>query len=158
LRQYKYAELSSKITHGAEEAVDACHLLSLLIHNALKGKAKNEILFDTQSLKKLTPKIEQIRKGNYSSKNINDIHGTGYVVESLEAALWCFYTTSNFENAILRAANLGNDADTTAAICGQIAGAYYGANSIPKYWKNKLARRDMISKITEKLFNHSSSG
>ncbi|VAW70164.1 ADP-ribosylglycohydrolase family protein [hydrothermal vent metagenome] len=152
-KSIKYAELSSKITHGAEEAVDACHLLVLFIHAALSGKSKEQILFNTQPLKKLTVKIDDIRKGSYTSKSINEINGDSYVVNSLEAALWCFYTTSNYKDAVLKAANLGNDADTTAAICGQIAGAYYGSDVIPTDWKHLLAKRDMIRDTAKKLFD-----
>ena len=71
--------------------------------------------------------------------------GTGYVVDSLEAALWAFQSTDSFEAAVLAAANLGDDADTTAAICGQIAGAFYGERGIPGRWLDKLAMRDFIT-------------
>ena len=73
------------------------------------------------------------------------------VVESLEAALWCFYQTDNFEAAILRAVNLGQDADTTAAVCGQIAGAYYGEQGIPPHWLELLCMRDEIRCLAEQL-------
>ena len=87
-----------------------------------------------------------------TGKSVEEIKGTGYVVESLEAALWCFYTTDSFKDAILQAANLGDDADTTAAICGQIAGAYYGANAIPTHWLEQLHQADEIRAIADKLY------
>ena len=71
-------------------------------------------------------------RGEYRNKPIGEIRGTGYVVQSLEAALWCFYQTDIFAAAILKAANLGDDTDTTAAVCGQVAGAYYGESGIPR--------------------------
>ena len=74
----------------------------------------------------------------------DDYDGSGYVVATLEAALWAFFSTDSFEQAILRAANLGGDADTTAAVCGQLAGAFYGVDGIPKHWLDKLARRGEI--------------
>jgi ADP-ribosyl-[dinitrogen reductase] hydrolase len=74
-----------------------------------------------------------------------------YVVKSLEAALWSFWVTDNFEQAILKATNLGDDADTTAAICGQVAGAYYGEDGIPKHWLSRLALREEISFLAQKL-------
>ncbi len=148
----KYAELSSKVTHAADEAVDACHFLSIVIHRALNGDFKDDILFNTKSLRPLSLKIDEIRQGSYSLKKRSDIKGTGYVVESLEAALWCFYTTSNFKDAILKSANLGDDADTTAAICGQIAGAYYGADSIPEHWISHLAKLDILKDITKNIY------
>ena len=81
-----------------------------------------------------------------------EIRGSGYVVESLEAALWCFLHTDTFEAAILKAANLGDDADTTAAICGQVAGAFYAAAGIPKQWLQKLAMRNEITNLADRLF------
>ena len=82
---------------------------------------------------------------------MDEIRGTGYVVESLEAALWCFWRTDSFEEAILTAANLGDDADTTAAICGQMAGAYYGESGIPADWLDKLVMVEEIGALAEKL-------
>jgi ADP-ribosylglycohydrolase len=98
------------------------------------------------------PKITMIAQGKYRNKSIGEIRGTGYVVESLEAALWCFHQTDSFEAAILKAANLGDDADTTAAICGQVAGAFYGESGIPKNWLEKLTMREQISALAYRLF------
>lgn len=87
------------------------------------------------------------------------IRGTGYVVESLEAAMWCFMKTDSFADAILRASNLGDDADTTAAVCGQVAGAYYGASQIPAGWLRRLALMSEITKLADQLcFRHAASG
>jgi len=72
-------------------------------------------------------------------------------VHSLEAALWCFWRTESFEDAILTAVNLGEDADTTAAICGQIAGAFYGVDAIPDGWLGKLAMREQIEELADRL-------
>lgn len=148
----KYAELSSKTTHGAVEAVDACHLFSLMLHNALKGKTKDQVLFETETYRELTPTIENIQKGSYKDKNIDDIKGSGYVIESLEAALWCFYKASTFEESVLKAVNLGDDADTTAAICGQLAGAYYGLEPFPRGWLFLLSKRKLIIETSRELY------
>ena len=86
------------------------------------------------------------------TKTIDDIVGSGHVVKSLEAALWCFWNTDNYKDAILMATNLGDDADTTAAITGQVAGAYYGMAGIPVEWLEKLAKGDMILDMADKLF------
>ena len=93
-----------------------------------------------------------IANGEYRNKSVGEIRGTGYVVESLEAALWCFDKTYNFEAAILKAANLGDDADTTAAICGQVAGACYGESGIPDKWLKKLAMREEIATLADRPF------
>jgi ADP-ribosyl-[dinitrogen reductase] hydrolase len=75
------------------------------------------------------------------------------VVKSLEAALWCFYHTETFQDAILAAANLGDDADTTAAVCGQVAGAFYGESGIPTRWMERLALREVICSLAEKMYS-----
>jgi ADP-ribosyl-[dinitrogen reductase] hydrolase len=122
---------------------------------ALAGAAKEELLaVDLEPRKDgrdLSPSITAIQRGNYRKKVGEEIRGTGYVVDSLEAALWCFATTHNFPEAILRATNLGDDADTTAAICGQIAGAYYGAEGIPASWIERLAMRAEICELADAL-------
>ncbi len=84
-------------------------------------------------------------------KEAAEIQGSGYVVKSLEAALWCFWHTDTFEDAILQAVNLGDDADTTGAVCGQIAGAYYEKKGIPDAWLNRLVMRDEISDLADQL-------
>jgi len=147
----RYAAQSSRTTHGAEECVDASRLLARMICRALMGRPKDEVVLgDCQSFVGCE-KIHAIACGLYREKPATEIRGTGYVVESLEAALWCFVHSDNFEDAILMAANLGDDADTTAAVCGQVAGAYYGENGIPSTWLEKLAMRPEISGLTERL-------
>ena len=117
-----------------------------------EGRSKEDILFSQTDSFKGEPKIVAIARGNYRKKSDNEIRGTGYVVESLEAALWCFYKTKTFKDAVLAAANLGDDADTTAAICGQIAGAFYGESGIPKQWLNQLVMRQEISDLADRLY------
>ena len=77
--------------------------------------------------------------------------GSGYAVESLEAALWCFLRTDNFRDAVLEAVNLGDDADTTAAVCGQVAGAFYGEAGIPPEWLGRLVLREEIGGLADRL-------
>jgi ADP-ribosyl-[dinitrogen reductase] hydrolase len=99
-----------------------------------------------------TEKIVAIARGTYLGKPEDAVRGTGYVVESLEAAMWCFVTTDSFEAAILRAANLGDDADTTAAVCGQVAGAFYGDLQIPPSWLERLALRSEIQELADQIY------
>jgi ADP-ribosyl-[dinitrogen reductase] hydrolase len=142
---------SSRTTHGASECIDASRLFGDILFRALSGANKTEILFGNDRETIASPSIQSIARGEYQSKPINDIRGTGYVVESLEAALWCFWTTETYEQAILTATNLGDDADTTAAICGQVAGAYYGESGIPTDWLRKLTMRDEIAELADQL-------
>ena len=77
--------------------------------------------------------------------------GSGYVVDCLDAALWCFLQTENFRDAILRAVNLGDDTDTTAAVCGQIAGVYYSEQGIPEAWRQRVIQYELIAHCVERL-------
>ena len=77
--------------------------------------------------------------------------GSGYVVKSVEAALWAFHSAEHFRDAVLKAVNLGNDADTTGAVCGQLAGAYWGIAGIPPEWLKGLAQRDELERAVGAL-------
>lgn len=146
------AAASSITTHGAIECVDACRLLAGILQRALAGEPKEAVLFADNDTFAGTEKIVAIAKGEYRKKEALTIRGTGYVVDSLEAALWCFYHTDTFAEAILLAANLGDDADTTAAICGQVAGAFYGESGIPTAWLMRLTQRHEISQLALELY------
>jgi ADP-ribosyl-[dinitrogen reductase] hydrolase len=148
----RFSGESSRTTHGAPECVDACRLFGAILFGALSGAAKEEVLFGHSLTDLLTQNLQSIARGDYRHKSESEIQGSGYVVRCLEAALWCFLQTGTFREAILRAVNLGDDADTTAAVCGQVAGAYYGASQIPVEWFERLARRDEIQKLADRLW------
>ena len=147
-----HAAQSSRTTHGAIECIDACRLLARILVRALQARPKQEVLLADSGSLELTERIAAIASANYQGKQSKDMQGSGYVVRSLEAALWAFETTDNFRDAILAAANLGDDADTTAAVCGQLAGAYYGEQGIPRSWAQRLAKRGEITLLAEKLY------
>jgi ADP-ribosyl-[dinitrogen reductase] hydrolase len=151
-----FAGESSLTTHGAPECIDACRLLSAMLVKALAGKNKEAILspphFPPELGITLSPRIHALAEGDYRDKRETMLAGSGYVVKSLEAALWCFDHTDNFREAVLRAANLGDDADTTAAVCGQLAGATYGEDGIPHEWLARLARREEITRLADRLY------
>jgi ADP-ribosyl-[dinitrogen reductase] hydrolase len=153
----KYAAESSRTTHGAAECLDGCRLLAGIVVRALAGRTKEDVLFEECGKFNGSAKIVAIAGGEYRDKSASQIRGSGYVAESLEAALWCFLHTDSFEAAILLAANLGDDADTTAAVCGQIAGAYYGAFAIPDHWLKRLVMRDEITALADQLFSASAN-
>ncbi len=142
---------SSHTTHGAAECIDACRLLARMISRALAGGSKDEVLHADSGTFMGAEKITAIARGEYRTKSRADIAGSGYVVESLEAALWCFEQTENYRDAILMSANLGGDADTTAAVCGQVAGAFYGESGIPPSWLECLAHRSLITGLADNL-------
>ena len=137
-------EAQSRTTHQAPECLMACRLLGEVLIRALQGKSKEEVMAPSKQSLPMSSGLKSIAERHFKSKLVDEIVGSGYVVESLEAALWCFWNTENFKDCILLAANLGNDADTTAAICGQIAGAFYGEKGIPADWLSKLTMSEEI--------------
>jgi ADP-ribosyl-[dinitrogen reductase] hydrolase len=144
-------------THGSRECVDACRYMGAIIVGALDGQSKNELLAESfwRSLdvaETLAPKIAEIANGSFRTNEPPKICGAGYVVKSLEAALWAFHKSEDFRHGALLAVNLGDDADTTGAVYGQIAGAHYGEDGIPLQWRAKLAMRDLIEQRANELY------
>jgi ADP-ribosyl-[dinitrogen reductase] hydrolase len=149
-----YSGESSKTTHGMPESIYASKLFGSILGLALAGKPKEEILFSSQIDDPNCPDvILDISRGTYRTKGETEIESTFFAGKCLEAALWSFLKTDNFKDAILKAANLGGDADSTAAVCGQVAGAYYGVDSIPQKWKDRLAKKELIEEIANKLWD-----
>ena len=152
---------SSLTTHGSILTVDACKYMAGVIVGAMAGHSKENILswryhpvHGQWDAHELAPEIDEIACGSFKHKNPPEISGSGYVVKSLEAALWAFYSSGTFEEGALLAVNLGDDADTTGAVYGQIAGAYYGEKRILSSWKNKLAKYDLIRSFADKLIGN----
>ena len=147
---------SSRTTHGAAACVDACRYLGGLIVGALRGETKEALLAPLYhpvpgAMWQLDPPIATIAAGSFAHKSPPAIRASGYVVESLEAALWAFHHAGTFAEGCLLAVNLGHDADTTAAVYGQLAGAYYGAAAIPATWRDRLAHGDLIIDFADRL-------
>ena len=182
---------SSRTTHGAEEAIDACRYFAGLLIGALKGVDKDTLLSDRYSpveglweRSPLAEKIAEIADGSFKHRNppecffnetlpslashlskktclsikseggTQKIKGKGYVVKSMEAAIWAFYKSGDFREGALLAVNLGDDADTTGAIYGQIAGAYYGVESIPSEWRERLTMLTEITGMADSIYDH----
>jgi ADP-ribosylglycohydrolase len=149
---------SSRTTHGAVTAVDACRYLGAMLVGALTGVEKDDLLSAHYSLvpgyweeHPLVSEIDGVAAGSFKRRHPPEIRGTGYVVHSLEAALWAFYRSASFREGCLLAVNLGEDADTTGAVYGQIAGAFYGEGGIPESWRSQLAHRRLIESFAERL-------
>ncbi|MEK7950867.1 ADP-ribosylglycohydrolase family protein [Luteolibacter soli] len=155
-----YAAESSRGTHQAATCLDACRYLAGMLWGLLHGATKDEVLAPSyhpsgKNWEGMDQAIATIAAGSFKEKEPPMIRGTGYVVQSLEAALWAFHRSKSFEEGALLAVNLGEDADTTGAIFGQIAGAYYGLDGIPAGWLEKLHGREMILDFASKLFTTS---
>lgn len=149
---------SSRTTHAAAECVEACRYFAGLLLAAVSGMSKAQILNNNYEpamayflRTPLTGKVAQIAGGSFAAKEPPQIRGSGYVIHTLEAALWAFHGTDTFRAGALKVVNLGEDADTTGAVYGQIAGAYYGVDGIPAEWVEKLAMRDLIEQRAAEL-------
>lgn len=139
---------TSETTHASQQCKSACSYMAVVLAALINGEERERVLSPDwehlDAIKPLDTLIQRVVNGSYRSGK--KIKGSGWVVESLEAALWAFHDAKDFREAVLKAVNLGDDADTTGAVCGQLAGAYWGESGIPDEWKEKLARKDMIEK------------
>ena len=163
----------SATTHGASEAMMACALYAEQIGAAIAGGNQpsgctdgtdmgTDVGTGTGTGSDPRPAVssygklaQAIAHGSWRGKPRSAIRSSGYVIDSFEAALWSVGRTANFADAVLTAANLGGDADTTAAIAGQLAGARYGLSGIPLAWLEKLAWRERIEMVGRELFEAS---
>jgi ADP-ribosyl-[dinitrogen reductase] hydrolase len=149
---------SSRTTHAAATAVDGCRYFATLIVGAVRGVEKETLLAsqfsaDTNCWEEspLDPEIHEIASGSFKRRRPPQIESTGYVVRTLEAALWAFHRSASFEEGCRLALNLGGDADTCGGAYGQLAGAFYGEHGIPERWLKVLAHRPLIESMAEKL-------
>lgn len=142
---------SSLPTHASEQCLSACRYFAIVLAALMHGEDRGEVLSpdwppltELHRATPLHPLILEVAKGSYRDKRPPAITGSGWVVKSLEAALWAFHDARDFREAVLRAVNLGDDADTTGAVCGQLAGACWGESGIPEDLRSGLARRDLL--------------
>lgn len=150
---------SSRTTHGSQACIDACRYFGGLIAAALRGHTKQELIsplfhphHGAWEDAALHPAIAAVAAGAFLEKEPPAIQGSGHVVRVMEAALWAFDRGKDFREGCLLAVNLGDDADTTGAIYGQLAGAHYGASGIPARWMDQLADRELIVSYADKLY------
>jgi ADP-ribosyl-[dinitrogen reductase] hydrolase len=147
----RLAEESSVPTHASGQCRSACRYLGTILAALIQGEDRQAVLspdgkalLHLNDIKPLHPLIQEVAQGSFRHKRPPAIQGSGWVVKSLEAALWAFHDADSFEQAVLKAVNLGDDADTTGAVCGQLAGAYWGESKIPEPWRGGLGRTDLL--------------
>ncbi len=144
---------SSLPTHASPQCKSACAYLAVVLAGMVHGVERDQALAAdwpplrrVESVVPFHAEIAMVIAGSFRTTDEKKIQGSGYVVRSLEAALWAFHNAKDFREAVLRAVNLGDDADTTGAVCGQLAGAFWGEAGIPEEWLAGLARRDLLEK------------
>lgn len=152
---------SSVTTHGSTFCCSATACFAVMLAALARGLPREQVLDPdwpvwtvVSAVEPIAPEVREVLQGSYRSKKPPLIRGGGFVIQSLEAALWAFDSATDFREAVLRAVNLGDDADTTGAVCGQLAGAYWGESGIPTTWRERLARQDLIENaLTALHFN-----
>lgn len=163
--RYDVVKRVSSITHGHFRSVFSCFIYVEFAILILEGNNKNEAysklkkpILDFAQHNEFNPKeiqlFSRILEEDIAKQDRFNIKGTGYVLRSLEAAFWCLLNSETYEESVLKAVNLGEDTDTTAAITGGLAGLYFGYNNIPETWRFQLARFEDIMDLIEQF--HSS--
>ena len=147
---------ASALTHSHDRSKIGCLIYTFVLMSLLKDKGKDGI---KDALKKAEHYFsacaefipyERIFKSDFAELPRDEIKSSGYVVDTLEAAIWCLLTTENYRDCVLKAVNLGDDTDTVAAVAGGLAGALYGYDAIPKEWLDTLKRRGYIEEMCER--------
>lgn len=141
----------SRATHCSDVSAAASEMLGWLLGLMIDGTDWQTALSIVRS-DRWPAEVQALCSGDWAGKTEDDISSTGYVVHTFEAALWAVGTTTSFEDALIKAVNLGHDADTVGAVSGQIAGARYGIEAIPERWLSTLLRRDLIEERARALF------
>lgn len=146
----KFAELSSKTTHGSQKSIEGCLFLAKLLSGAIKGVSK-DVLLDIEFYKELnlSKELSQIVEGSFKNKIV--FKNSGYVFDTIESSLAAFWKFDDFKSGLDWIVSLGNDTDTAGAVYGQMAGSYYGLNGIPENLKNDLLWYDEIFRIADEL-------
>jgi ADP-ribosylglycohydrolase len=147
---------ASCLTHAHKRSQIACGIYAFVLWGILEENHISGIfsgLIDALEFYRDEPEMKHYidRFDNFSDKKREDIKSSSYVVDTLESALWCLFNTNSYKDCVLLAVNLGDDADTIAAIAGSLAGALYGLKSIPSSWLNTLIRKDEIVDMCEKF-------
>lgn len=144
---------SSRTTHAAAVCAEACGAYGQLIAAAIQGAYRTELYELAEQLADgvTSPEVAAILRGSYRVKDRMEISSSGYVVHTLEAALWAFASSDDYEDGVLLAVNLGDDADTVGAVYGSLAGAYYRDVDIPRSWRRQLHGYEMIHDLAERI-------
>ena len=149
-----FAALSSLPTHSALVCGQVCAVYARLIAGAINGWQKPELFAECARLatEVTHPELKAILAGSILRKTRDQIASSGYVIHTLEAALWAFAQTDDFRSGALLAVNLGDDSDTVGAVYGQLAGAFYGIDQIPDEWRQVVCQGQMIKEMAVRLY------
>lgn len=158
--RFRIVKAVSSLTHAHEWSVAACYIYVEMLNKLRMGRKKKEAYAELREdfrrgvpfISKATlAKFVRILENDISALPEEEIRSSGFVIDTLEAAFWCFLTTDNYKDAVLKAVNLGDDTDTTGAVTGALAGLAYGLDSIPQEWLDQLAAYDEVRRIAVKM-------
>lgn len=147
---------ASSLTHRHERAKLACGIYAFVLMNLLEDPSRTSVENGLRQAREYygdaaeLSHYERIFSPSFGQTARDDIKSSGYVVDTLEAALWCLLTTERYRDCVLTAVNLGGDTDTVAAVAGGLAGALYGGSDIPREWLATLMRRDYITDLCDR--------
>lgn len=160
--QFEITHQVSRITHGHIRSQMACGIYVQFEINLFNGdapeaayeKMKDAVLkyYSKEPYIEELSHFSRILASDISKLPIDSIKSSGYVVDSLEACLWCFLNNDSYKDTVITAVNLGGDTDTIGALAGGLAGIYCGYEGIPKEWVQKIAKVDEIIKLGERLY------
>ncbi len=142
---------SSRITHWDPRACYSAVALNLAIAELLAGNREGLLAAVSNALQQAEPEVHRTLLG-VENKTRGQLRSTGYVINTLDVALWCFLKMPSFEDALVAVVNLGGDADTAGAVCGALAGAHYGLSGIPARWLETLENRDHIAELAAGIY------
>jgi ADP-ribosylglycohydrolase len=160
--RYEITKQVSSLTHGHIRSVISCFYYLEFARQLYEKKDKFAVY---KNLQKVVPEylstlaikstevalFDRLLKTDIFELSVESIYSSGYVLHTLEASIWCLLTTNNYKDAVLKAVNLGEDTDTTAAVTGGLAGLFYGVDDIPKSWLSQLSKYDEIESLAERL-------
>jgi ADP-ribosyl-[dinitrogen reductase] hydrolase len=163
-KRYTIIKDVSSVTHGHIRSVIACFYYLEFALELLKGSDKQtayvnagrtvyDFIISKQIVQHEVDLFAPLLKDDITKQNIDNIPSFGYVMNTLKASMYCFLTTENYQDAVLMAVNLGNDADTTGAVTGGLAGLYYGFDAIPEKWRKEIKRSNDIMDLCDRLSN-----
>lgn len=148
----KFISDMSSLTHGHATSCAACNIYAKVVQSILCGENLREsVMTATQTVGDGRSEFDRLKSANFFRLTENEIKSSGYVVDTLEAALWCLHGTDTYADCVLRAVNLGDDTDTVAAVAGSLAGLRYGIDDVPRNWLNTLRGKDIIDGVISRF-------
>lgn len=146
----RIADAQSRVTHYSELSAASSRYLAALLCHLISGNSWKQALHDA-SVGEWPEAFQPIINGDWRGKTREEIRSTGYVIDTLEAALWSVHQCQSLEDTLITAVNLGDDTDSVGAVAGQIAGARYGYSGVPHRWLEPLIQKDHLLNIARKF-------